>query len=113
MAFALAVAVVTIVSFHSFLYDFSLMILALLIAGSVVTSSDLVPHKKAYLIVTLGFLFFLTPLYLMLLWIARFGLFFLLASAGILLMGRWGTGGLRAIVPASGEKSNSISLPAT
>jgi hypothetical protein len=93
MAFALAVAVVTIVSFHSFLYDFSLMILALLIAGSVVTSSERLPDKKAYLIVTLGFLFFVTPLYLRLLWTDRVGLFFLPASAGIWLMSRWGTGG--------------------
>jgi hypothetical protein len=92
LAFALAVAVVTLVSFHSFLYDFSLMILPVLIAGAVVVSSVRVPEKNAYLALTFGFLFFLTPLYFELRRTDKIGLFFLPASAAIWLMSRWRNG---------------------
>ena len=62
------------------MYDFSLRILALLIGRSVVTSSERVQDKKAYLIVTLGFLFFETPLYLRLLGTDRQGWTILFAA---------------------------------
>lgn len=94
LAFAIALATVLLVSFHSYLHDFSLMIIPLLIAGGVVASSVHVPKRNAYAIVTLGFLFFLTPLYLALLWAERVGLFLLPAGAAIWLMSRWRTGGL-------------------
>ena len=89
LAFAFAVAVVTLVSFHSFLYDFSLMILPVLIAGAIVVSSVRVPARSAYLVLTFGFLFFLTPLYFELRRTDKVGLFFLPASAAIWLMSRW------------------------
>ncbi|MFZ1034134.1 MAG: hypothetical protein WAN72_19240, partial [Candidatus Acidiferrales bacterium] len=90
LAFGLAVAVITLVSFHSFLNDFSLMIIPLLIAGSTVPALT-VTESEAYLIVTFGFLFLLSPLYLALLWSVRVGLFFLPAVAAVWLMSRWGT----------------------
>jgi Glycosyltransferase family 87 len=94
LAFAIALATVLLVSFHSYLHDFSLMIIPLLIAGGVVASSVHVPEKNAYAIVTLGFLFFLTPVYLALLWVERVGLFVLPTVALLWLMSRWATGSL-------------------
>ena len=96
LAFALAVAVVALVSFQSYLHDFSLMILPLLIAADIVASSARVPEKSAYLIVTLGFLFCLTPLYLLLLVTGKVGLLVLPTVTGIWLMSGWETGGLSA-----------------
>ena len=96
LAFAIAVAMVALVSFHSYLHDFSLMILPLVIAGDIVASSVRVPEKSAYSIVTLGFLFCLTPLYLLLLVTGKVGLLVLPAAAGIWLMSGWETGGLPA-----------------
>jgi hypothetical protein len=81
---------VTLVSFHSFLHDFSLMILPLLIAGDAVVSSVRASDKGAYLIVTLGFLFFLTPLYVVAaLLTSRVGLFAVPTVVLLWLMGRW------------------------
>jgi Glycosyltransferase family 87 len=91
LVFGVAVAVITLVSFHSFLNDFSLMIIPLLIAGSVVSTLS-VAESEAYLIVTLGFIFLLSPVYLALLWSARVGLFFLPAAVAVWLMSRWETG---------------------
>jgi hypothetical protein len=97
LAFAMAVTVITLVSFHSFLHDFSLMILPLLIAGNTVVSSARVTEKSAYLIVTLGFVFFLTPLYLLLILLTpRVGLFAVPTVAFLWLMGRWETNSLSA-----------------
>ena len=92
LGFAVAVATVLLVSFHSFLHDFSLMILPILIAGPIVASSARVSTSKAYLVVTLGFLFFLTPLYLALLWTSNLGLFFLPAIGSVWFFSRWGSG---------------------
>ena len=103
-AFALAVAVVVLVSFQSYLHDFSLMILPLLIAADIVASSARVPEKSAYLIVTLGFLFCLTPLYLLLLVTGKVGLLVLPTVTGIWLMSGWETGGL----PAFADEQNPI-----
>jgi Glycosyltransferase family 87 len=97
LAFAVAVAVVALVSFHSNLHDFSLMILPLLIAGGAVVSSVSVTEKSAYLILTLGFLFFLTPLYFVLLLTGKVPLLALPTVAAIWLMSRWGTGSLPAV----------------
>jgi hypothetical protein len=97
LAFAIAVTVITLVSFHSFLHDFSLMILPLLIAGSTVVSSARVTEKRAYLIVTLGFVFFLTPLYLVFIVLTpRVGLFVVPTVALLWLMSRWETNSLPA-----------------
>jgi Glycosyltransferase family 87 len=89
LAFAMAVAVVTLVSFHSFLHDFSLMVIPLMIAGSIVVSSVCPGEKSAYLIVTLGFFFFLTPLYPALLLNGRTGLLVLPTFAFLLVMSSW------------------------
>jgi hypothetical protein len=111
LAFGMAVAAVTLVSFHSFLNDFSLMILPLLIAGAVVVSPARFPEKHPYSIVTLGFLFFLTPLYPALLLTDRVGLFVLPTVAFLLLMSSWQKGSLA--VPAVDHRSaGPISLRA-
>ena len=102
LAFGLAVAVITLVSFHSFLNDFSLMIIPLLIAGSTVPALS-VTKSQAYLIVTFGFLFLLSPLYLALLWSVRVGLFFLPAVAAVWLMSRWGTGRPSEVISIQGS----------
>ena len=91
LAFASAVAVVALVSFHSYLHDFSLMALPLLIVGGIVASSTRVPEKYAYSIVTFGFLFFLTPIYLVLLVTGKIGLLVLPSVATLWLMSQWGT----------------------
>jgi hypothetical protein len=88
LAFAIALATTLLVSFHSFLNDFSLMILPLLICGPMLATSTLVPRKTAYLLVTLGFLFFSTPLYLALGAIGHMGWFFLLESLAVWLASR-------------------------
>jgi hypothetical protein len=97
LAFAIALATVLLVSFHSYLHDFSLMIIPLLIAGGAVASSMHVPEKNAYLIVTLGFLFFLTPLYIVLLSTEKVGLFVLPTVALLWVMSRWVSGSLPAV----------------
>ena len=91
VAFAIAVATALLVSFHSFLHDFSLMILPLLIWGLVVTApaAALVPRRRAYLIVTLGFLFFLAPLYFLLFVTSKMGWFFLVELMALWSAGRW------------------------
>jgi hypothetical protein len=66
LSFAMSVAIVALVSFHSYLYDFSLLIIPLLIFGAWLAPPRRVSRKSGYAIVTLGFLFFLTPLYLQL-----------------------------------------------
>jgi hypothetical protein len=99
LAFAIALATTLLVSFHSFLNDFSLMILPLLICGPLLAASALVPRKSAYLIVTLGFLFFLTPLYLALGATGQKGWLFLTESLAVWLVGRYGPlGGLAPVV---------------
>jgi Glycosyltransferase family 87 len=109
LAFAIALATVLLVSFHSYLHDFSLMIIPLLIAGGVVASSVHVPEKNAYAIVTLGFLFFLTPVYLALLWVERVGLFVLPTVALLWLMSRWQADSLLAVT-SEHRAEKSISL---
>ena len=91
MAFAIAVATVLLVSFHSYLNDFSLIILPLLACRSVLATPGLVLKNNGYLIVTLGFLFFLTPLYLGLLSTNTVGWFFLVEVAALWFASRWGT----------------------
>jgi hypothetical protein len=99
-----------LVSFHSYLNDFSLMILPLLIFGAWLAPPRLVSRKSVYSIVTVGFVFFLTPLYLVLLSTYSVGLFALVELAALWLVSRWGTRGQAATVAASGEESNSILL---
>ena len=91
LAFAISVATTLLVSFHSFLNDFSLMILPLLVYAPVVANSGSVEKKKAYWMVTLGFLFFLTPLYLLLLSKDSLGWFFLVELSALWLASHWRT----------------------
>jgi hypothetical protein len=91
VAFATSVATILLVSFHSFLNDFSLMILPLLIYAPVVAHPRSVGKKKAYWMVTLGFLFFLTPLYLLLLSQDSLGWFFLVELSALWLASHWRT----------------------
>jgi hypothetical protein len=109
IAFAVAVAMITIVSFHSFVHDFSLMILPILIAGDAVASRPHVSETSAYAVVTLGFLFFFTPLYLLLIFKDKIGLFVLPTVAFVWLISRWETGHLSVVV-AERRPTESISL---
>ena len=88
LSFAMSVAIIALASFHSFLNDFSLLIIPILIFGAWLAPPRRVSRKSGYAIVTLGFLFFLTPLYIALLWAERVGLLLLPASAAIWLMSR-------------------------
>jgi hypothetical protein len=75
LAFATAVAAVVLVSFHSLPHDFSLMILALLLAGGAVASDDdRAKRGRPYTAVTVGFLLFFTPLYFVLIFAEKVGL---------------------------------------
>jgi hypothetical protein len=111
LAFAIVVAVVLLLSFHSFLNDFSLMILPLLIYAPVLSLSGLKPKKSAYWLLTLGFLFFLTPLYLVMLSNDWLGWFFLVELAAVWLATRWGTVGEGADEDNS-ETARAISMEA-
>ncbi|MFZ3329198.1 MAG: glycosyltransferase family 87 protein [Candidatus Acidiferrales bacterium] len=88
LAFAFAVAAVALVSFHSFLNDFSLLVLPLLIFGACLAAPYYVQRKTAHLVVTLAFSFFLTPLYLLLLAADRVGLFLTIELAALWLVSR-------------------------
>jgi Glycosyltransferase family 87 len=89
LAFATALATVLLVSFHSNLNDFGLMILPLLTWGTVLAASPPPSEKSKYAIVTLGFLLFLTPLYYLLLTTSNVGWFFLVGLATLGAASRW------------------------
>ena len=109
LAFALAVVVVALVSFHSFLHDFSLVILPVLIMGNLVPRWTRLTQRGACAIVTVVFLLFLTPLYLVLLVSAKLGLLIVPTIAGLWMAGRWGSESARIVIP---RHQTSISLPA-
>jgi hypothetical protein len=88
MAFAITLATVLLVSFHSFLQDFSLMVLPLLICSQAFSASRIVAKKSASLIVSLCFLLFLTPLYLILFATETMGWLFLVGSLALWLVSR-------------------------
>ena len=90
MAFAIAVATTLLLSFHSYIHDFSLMILPILICASVLSASEIVPRTRACLVASLGFLLFLTPLYLVLFAARRMGWLFLIQAAALWLASGWG-----------------------
>ena len=90
VAFAIGVGTTLLVSFYSLPYDFSLMILPLLICAPGLATSSFVPKQTAYLILTLGYLFFLTPLYYLLLTTSNMAWFFLVGSVAIWSASRWG-----------------------
>jgi len=92
LGFAMALATVAFVSFHSFLNDFSLLILPLLIFGAWLAPPGCVPRKSAHLIVTVAFIFFLTPLYIVLLSTGTVGLFVLVELIAVWLMNRMTVG---------------------
>ena len=110
LAFALAVVVVAVVSFHSFLHDFSLVILPVLIMGNLVPRWTRLTQRGAYAIVTVVFLLFLTPLYLVLIVSAKLGLLILPTIAGLWMAGRWGSESAgTALAP---QHQTAMSLPA-
>lgn len=104
MAFAVAVATTLLLSFHSYLHDFSLMILPILICASILAASEIVPTTRAYLVVSLGFLLFLTPLYLVLFAARSMGWLFLIQAVALWLASRsandWRTETAGATKPA-------------
>lgn len=110
LAFALAVVVVAVVSFHSFLHDFSLVILPVLIMGNLAPRWTRLTQSGAYAIVTVVFLLFLTPLYLVLIVSAKLGLLILPTIAGLWMAGRWGSESA-GTAPAP-QHQTAISLPA-
>jgi hypothetical protein len=87
MAFAIAVATVLLVSFHSYLHDFGLMILPLLICRAVLTSG-MAPENNAYVLAGLCVLLFCTPLYLLLFSTGTLGWLFLIESVALWLVSR-------------------------
>jgi hypothetical protein len=88
LSFAIAVSTVALVSFHSYLNDFSLMTLPLLIFGAWLAPPRRVSRKSGYAIVSLGFLLFLTPLYLQLNLTDTLGWFFPVELVALWLMNR-------------------------
>jgi hypothetical protein len=88
IAFAITLATVLLVSFHSFLQDFSLMILPLLICWPAFSASRIASRNRASLIVSLCFLLFLTPLYLVLLATRGMGWLLLVESLAVWLASR-------------------------
>lgn len=88
LAFAFVVATVALLSFHSFLNDFSLLILPLLILGTRLGPPSYVPRNSARLILTVGFVFFLTPLYLAMLSTDSVGLFVIVELTALWLLSR-------------------------
>jgi hypothetical protein len=99
MAFAVAVGVVTVVSFHSLPHDFSLMILPLLIAGGALASADGVADcGNPYTCLIVGFLLFFTGLYFELMFAEKVGLLVLPAVALFWLLSSWEKSGFPARV---------------
>lgn len=89
MAFAISVATVLLVSFHSFLQDFSLMILPLLICWPAFSASRIASRNSASLIACLCFLLFLTPLYLLLFVTRSVSWLFLVEALVVWLASQW------------------------
>lgn len=85
-AFAATIAVVTLVSFHSFLYDFSLMVLPLLYSASQPWSSANFSIRRVFNLVIVS-LFFVTPLYLLVMATNVVALFFIPAALGVWALG--------------------------
>ena len=108
VAFAISVATTLLVSFHSFLNDFSLMILPLLIYAPAVANSESLGKKKAYWMVTLGFLFFFTPLYLLLLSEKSLGWFFLVELSALWLASHWRTADRRGGPEQDGDRGSNF-----
>ncbi|MGC2268398.1 MAG: glycosyltransferase family 87 protein [Candidatus Acidiferrales bacterium] len=106
LAFAIAVAVVVLVSFHSFLHDFSIIILPVLVVANLILGSTRLTQRSAYSIVTLGFVLFLTPFYLVLLATAKLGLLVLPTVAALGLASQWGALGK----PVVADERNTVRL---
>jgi hypothetical protein len=83
VAFAIASATVILVSFHSLPHDFSLMILPLLIFAPILATRAFLSRKRAYLVLAIGFLLFLTPLYIALISTGNMGWFFLVGLVAV------------------------------
>lgn len=90
-AFAVAIAVVALVSFHSFLYDFSLMVLPLLYVTSQRWSSPDLSSGRA-LRLSIVSLFFVTPLYLLIMGTNTVALFFIPGALGLWAVKKWDEG---------------------
>jgi hypothetical protein len=111
MAFATAVGAIAVVSFHSLPHDFSLMVLPLLIAGSVLASRDRVGDcGNPYTCVTIGFLLFFTGLYFVLIYAEKMGLLALPTVVLLWLISDWEKTGLPARA-AGRRRVEPISIP--
>jgi hypothetical protein len=102
LALGIALATVLLVSFHSYIHDFSLMIIPWLIAGDALVSAGAVTERNAYIIVTIAFLFFFTPLYIVLLSREKVGLLVPPMVAALWLMSRWETKSLPTFAAGAG-----------
>jgi hypothetical protein len=110
MAFATAVAAVTLVSFHSLPHDFSLMILPLLVAGGALASADhRAERSNPYTWVTVGFLLFFTPLYFVLIFTEKIGLLVLPSVVFLWLIGSWARSGI-PVLAAPQRRVEPISI---
>ena len=103
MTFAMAVAAVTLVSFHSLPHDFRLMILPLLICAGIFTPLERREELRAqrgnpYTWVTVGFLLFFTPLYFVLIFAEKVGLLVLPSVVFLWLIGSWARSGLPVLM---------------
>lgn len=88
MAFAIILATVLLLSFHSYLCDASIMILPLLIFWPAFSESKTVSRNNAFLAVSLCFLLFLTPIYLVLFATRSMGWLFLIQSVALWVASR-------------------------
>ena len=88
MAFATTLAIVLLVSFHSYLNDFGLMILPFLVLGPVLATSPAIPRSSSFLIIVLCSLLFLTPLYLLLSAVGGLGWLFPIESTALWVASR-------------------------
>jgi hypothetical protein len=113
MAFAAAVGAVSVVSYHSLLHDFSLLILPLLIAGGALASADPVAGcGNPYTCVTVGFLLFFTDLYFVLIYAEKVGLLVLPTVVLLWSINSWEKSGMRAR-EARQRRIGPISIPAS
>jgi hypothetical protein len=111
MAFAIAIGVVAVVSFHSLPHDFSLIILPLLIAGGALASTDRVADcGNPYTWATVGFLLFFTNLYFVLIYAEKVGLLFLPTVVLVWSISSWEQRGLAARA-ARHRRLGPISIP--
>jgi hypothetical protein len=102
LAFAAALSTTLLFSFHSYVHDFSLLILPVLIFGAAFGQPRDIPRLGAYWLVTAGFVVFLTPAYVWMHATHVLGLFAFVEIAALWKVNRWLMGSLTG-VPAKPE----------